>query len=107
MWEPSPTGATSGTGPVRVLLEGHDEDQDAPQSPSQPSLTVRDLIARLTNVQTNTGDVHVQLLITGEDPDGGELGPITEVSAMRWASTTLDGATTASTAITISGPIGR
>ncbi|MFE9424160.1 hypothetical protein ACFYNO_14475 [Kitasatospora sp. NPDC006697] len=96
-----------GTGPVRVLLEGRNEDQDAPQPPSEPTLTVRDLIARLTDARTSAGDVDVKLLITGEDPDGGELGPITEVSAMRWASTTLDGATTASTTITVSGPIER
>lgn len=96
-----------GTGPVVALLEGRNEDQDAPQSPSEPTLRVRDLIARLIDVQKSAGDVDVKLLITREDPDGGELGPITEVSAMRWVSTTLDRATTSSTTITVSGPIER
>ncbi|GAA2969028.1 hypothetical protein [Streptomyces sp. NPDC056069] len=96
-----------GTGPVTVLLEGRNDDEDAPQTHSEHPLTVRDLIDRLTEVQESTGDVDVKLLITGDDPYGGELGPITEVSALRWASTTLDGATDASTTITISGPIER
>ncbi|WP_158834575.1 hypothetical protein [Streptomyces sp. NRRL S-350] len=96
-----------GSGPVTVLLEGRNDDEDTPQAHSEHPLTVRDLIARLTALLESTGDVDVKLLITGEDPYGGELGPITEVSALRWASTTLDGATDASTTITISGPIER
>lgn len=95
------------TGPVTVLLEGRNDDEDDPQTRSEPPLTVRDLMARLAEVQKSTGDVDIKLLITGEDPYGGELGPITEVSALRWVCTTLDGATDDSTTITISGPIER
>ncbi|MFF2375010.1 hypothetical protein ACFVUW_11570 [Streptomyces xiamenensis] len=96
-----------GTGPVTVLLEGRNDDEGASQTHSEHPLTVRDLIARLTKVQESTGNTDVKLLITEEDPYGGELGPITEVSALRWASTALDGITDASTTITISGPIER
>lgn len=90
-----------------VMVEGRVEDEDSQQAGCDTALLVSDLISRLARGQQIVGDVEVKLRVAGESPFDREIGPITEVSALRWSAKTLDGITTTNTDITILGPFER
>ncbi|MGP3691061.1 hypothetical protein ACTVZO_41415 [Streptomyces sp. IBSNAI002] len=95
------------SGGATVMIEGRVEDEDSPQGASKRALNVCDLITQLSEVHQSIGDVDVKLRVTGEGPRDGDLGPIIEVSSTRWTTQSLDGTTTSTTSIIISGPIER